>query len=545
MTAPYRTPAVGERVAGRYELGAHIDSGGMAEVWEATDHTLGRRVAVKILHAHLARDEAFVRRFRREAVNAARLQHPAIVSIYDALSYDGLEAIVMERIEGRTLRAVLDDHGKLPARDVVDMGRQIAEALAVAHRAGVIHRDIKPSNIMLCEDRRVRVTDFGIAKAGEDTDLTRTGTLLGTAKYLSPEQVLGNEVDDRSDLYGLGVVVFEALTGRPPFDEGNDYATAQARLLDDAPRLSQYRPDLPRTLDRLIAELLAEDPADRPDSAEELATRLAGIDIDREELAPGTPPDRTTIDLRPGSDQTDEHRLEPIGATRSTLSTGDGSGELVEQTGGARSPRLSAATMIVLALTASAVVIAAALLSRLGDPDPEVAGDETELTDGDSVSLTPVEEYGPPVMAIGQAVDPLGDDTENDDLAGLAIDGDGDTAWRTETYRNPGFSGVKPGVGYLVTLEDPSVITRVGIESPTIGWTAEIYVGDQPGQATAGWEHGPFPVSLSDSGGEVELDSVTGRYVLLWITFEGQSEADDPDQEEPENRFELAEIVIG
>ncbi len=566
MTAPYRTPSTGELLANRYELGSHIDSGGMAEVWEAKDHTLGRRVAVKILHAHLARDAAFLRRFRREAVNAARLQHPAIVAIYDAVSHDGLEAIVMERIDGRTLRSVLDEHVKLPARDVVDMGRQIAEALSIAHAGGVIHRDIKPSNIMLCEDRRIRVTDFGIAKAGEDTDLTRTGTLLGTAKYLSPEQVLGDEVDARSDLYGLGIVLFEALAGRPPFDEGNDYATAQARVVNIAPRLSQFRPDLPTSLDRLIERLLEQDPEDRPSSAEELAVQLSSIRIESEELTPAGsgPVDLTTIDLRPisvpRSGVSGMHNEPGTAVDTADLglpappATGYGANAITDEltesseTAKSRIPAPSVGGFVLLCLVLGALVIATALISRFGRDvaDPEAQqGEPVDQTSADTVSLTPVQEFGPPIIALGQAVDPLGDNTENDDLAGEAIDGDETTAWKTETYRKPGFSGVKPGVGYLISLEAPSVLTRLEIISPTQGWSANVFVGDTAQSGPDGWPKGPFVLEGVNGTGSVDLDGLTGSHILVWITFEGRSETNlDDGSSELQNRFELVDLVV-
>ncbi len=582
MTAPYRTAVSGERLAGRYELGTHIDSGGMAEVWEATDHTLGRTVAVKILHAHLARDAAFLRRFRREAINAARLQHPTIVAIYDAVSYDGLEAIVMERIEGRTLRSVLDEHPRLPARDVIDLGRQIAQALSVAHAAGVIHRDIKPSNIMLCEDRRIRVTDFGIAKAGEDTDLTRTGSLLGTAKYLSPEQVLGDEVDDRSDLYGLGVVLFEALAGTPPFDEGNDYATAQARVVNPAPRLSQFRPDLPASLDALVARLLEQDPADRPDSALELSGLLSSITIVSEEFGSGAPKgDLTTIDLRHGTngdaDSTGEITPEPkrrsLGRKPTPAATpdatvlarleapplgtadleyvglppDDGDGEPVD-----RDFSLPIGKLLLLGIVLGTLGLVAALLngyrSDPGDAGVANPGGATDGLDGESVSLTPVQDFGPPIIATGQAVDPLGDNTENDDMAGNAIDGDPSTAWVTETYSKPGFSSVKDGVGYLITLTDPSAPTELRITTPTAGWRAEVYVGDSEAESPEGFTFGPYAIEPKDDGGVADLRNASGSHVLIWITFEGQTSPPNPEGEDPppelENRFELAEVVI-
>ncbi len=283
----------GYLVGNRYELISPVASGGMAQVWQAVDRILNRRVAVKILHPHLAGDRGFLLRFRREAVAAARLSHPSVVSIYDTVSADGLEAIVMEFIEGRTLREVLDTAGPFSPLDARDLGLQVAEALDAAHRGGVVHRDIKPSNIMLCADRRVMVTDFGIAKAGEDTDLTVTGTLLGTAKYLSPEQVRGDAADARSDLYALGVVLYEALAGRAPFKGETDAATALIRLHEDPPPLAGFRADAGEALTSVIHRLLQRDPADRFQRALDVRAALSG-------LSDPTKVDATTlVDHRP------------------------------------------------------------------------------------------------------------------------------------------------------------------------------------------------------------------------------------------------------
>ena len=199
---------VGTRLAGRYRLDRLVANGGMAQVWEATDETLQRRVAVKILHDHLA-DTAMTARFRVEGVVAARLAHPGVVAIYDTCIDGGLDAIVMEYVDGMTLRQRLDRDNRLPVVDALPIAAAVADELSEAHRHGLVHRDVKPGNILLCADGTVKVTDFGIAKIrdGElDLDLTQPGTFLGTAKYLSPEQVEGGAVDGRADIYSLGLV---------------------------------------------------------------------------------------------------------------------------------------------------------------------------------------------------------------------------------------------------------------------------------------------------------------------------------------------------
>ena len=214
MAEPPHSPATersdrsGSVLAGRYRFERRLAVGGMAEVWEAHDQVLDRPVAIKVLHPHLAGDQTFVERFRREAIAAARLTHPSIVAIYDTHSSDdGDEAIVMELVRGISLRRHLDDEGRLPAAEAVHIATRVAEALETAHRAGLVHRDIKPANILLCDDERVMVADFGIAKV-TDADHTTEGTVLGTAKYLAPEQVQGTAVDARTDLYSLGIVLY-------------------------------------------------------------------------------------------------------------------------------------------------------------------------------------------------------------------------------------------------------------------------------------------------------------------------------------------------
>jgi tRNA A-37 threonylcarbamoyl transferase component Bud32 len=272
VTAP--TLAAGRVLGGRYQLARLLARGGMAEVWEGHDATLSRPVAVKILQNHLAADAIFVERFRREAVTAARLGHHAIVATYDAGIDSGTAYIVMELVRGRTLRQFLTSTGALDPALAVGIAMQIADALAYAHRCGLIHRDVKPANVLLCDEDgavpQVKVTDFGIAKTTAELgqDLTATGTVLGTPKYFSPEQVEGrHEPDARSDLYALGVVLFEMLTGRVPFDGPTEMATALAHLRDTPPSVTALRPAVPPAVDSLVQKLLAKSPADRPPTA--------------------------------------------------------------------------------------------------------------------------------------------------------------------------------------------------------------------------------------------------------------------------------------
>ena len=277
-------PLTSEQVlSGRYRLVRPIARGGMADVWEGHDQVLSRNVAIKVLQRQFATDEVFRERFRREAVAAARLAHPSVVATFDA-GVDGTTTyIVMELVRGDTLRRYLAERGPLPPWLAIGITTQIADALVQAHQAGIIHRDIKPANILVCEYTggipRVKVTDFGIAKAavGLEMDLTRTGMVLGTPRYLSPEQVQGIEPDARADLYALGVVTFEMLTGRSPFEGATEMAMAMARLSQPAPHVRSVRSDVPRRVDGLVAALLATKPERRTPSAAALRLELDGV----------------------------------------------------------------------------------------------------------------------------------------------------------------------------------------------------------------------------------------------------------------------------
>lgn len=264
----------GRLLAGRYRVVAPIASGGMAEVWEAIDETLDRPVAVKVLHAQFASDPTIRSRFHTEAVAAARLLDPTIVAILDTIDVDGCEAIVMELVRGRTLREWLDERGALEPVEVVHIGAQVATALSVAHRGGVIHRDIKPANILLSDDGRVVVTDFGIAKVVDAPDLTRTAQVLGTVKYLAPEQVEGGPVDGRTDVYALGAVLYEMLCGEAPFRAESPAALALARMHRDPTRPSAILPRVPADLDDTVMRALARTPSHRWSTAADLRAAL-------------------------------------------------------------------------------------------------------------------------------------------------------------------------------------------------------------------------------------------------------------------------------
>jgi len=274
LTAPGRV------LGGRYRLIEPLARGGMATVWIAEDPVLSRQVAVKVLRADLAADDATRVRFRHEAIAAAKLSHPNIVSTFDTGDDDGIAYIVMELIHGPTLRDLIDQRGGLAVSDVIRIGKQVADALDAAHRAGLVHRDVKPANVLVPASGPVKVTDFGIAKAAGGDDLTRTGTVMGTARYLSPEQVNGRPTDARTDVYALGLLMYEALCGHPPFGGDTDIATAMARLTTSAPAVRAERPEVSAALDDVIHQCLARQPASRFASAAAVRDALERARLD-------------------------------------------------------------------------------------------------------------------------------------------------------------------------------------------------------------------------------------------------------------------------
>ncbi len=560
-------PAAGQRLADRYELLSPIASGGMAQVWRANDSTLGRDVAVKILHPHLVTDVGFLLRFQREAVAAARLSHPSIVAIYDTVSDLGMEAIVMELVHGRTLREILDDISVLSEHDAIDLGSQISEALAAAHRVGVVHRDIKPSNILLCTDRRVMVTDFGIAKAGEDTDLTVTGTLLGTAKYLAPEQVNGDEVDARADLYALGVVLFEAVTGQPPFKADTDAATALARLHQPPPQPNSIRPDISASLNAVIHRLMARSPSARFATALDVRAALSAVRPGADQHDPTLVVSEQHVAqgnaglIDESFDDYTDHGAAQVETGRDFEDRDFDDQDFAEQPSFLRSERSWMLPALALLLTAVALVVAVQLLresplgSNVGGESEEAEGgldlgsDDDDQVDPDATTGTTfatITELVEPSVAGAVAVDDPslgGDGDEFNELVPNAFDGDDDTVWRTDTYRGPLFGRLKPGVGFLIDLGGRAEVSEIELQTESEGWSIEFYVGDEFGPDPTTWGAPAATIVDGDGRERVELSGV-GTRVMLWITDHGVSDDGSDEGDEDDFRFELAEVIV-
>jgi len=502
--------APGTTIGGRYRLEEPIATGGMATVWRAVDGVLTRPVAVKVLHPHLAADPEFVARFRREAVAAARLAHPAIVAIYDTCSDP--EAIVMELVEGRTLREELDHRGFLPTTEAVAVASSICQALDVAHKAGIVHRDVKPANVLLSDGGQLKVADFGIAKAARDAatggdddlpDLTAMGRMVGTAKYLAPEQVSGGDIDARTDVYAVGAVLYEMLCGRAPFTGDNDLAVATARLHGPPQRPRAVLRTVPPRLDDIVMKALSLDPASRHPSASALWADLQSLPVDDEPALP-----------RQGADAT-------VAGTAATQSF-------------ARSERSWLVPAVLVSLVAVALGLAWVLIGGTEAPRDlfgvfDRSADAGEAEDDDVPAGQPVPVAGAPVP-----FDPQGDGQERGDRAPLAVDGDPATAWTTETYDSPAdFRGLKDGVGLVVDLGEEVDVGEVVLTTPAEGWSATLHLAGAPGADLAAWG---AAVGAVDGGapGEtpVAVSEGRGRYLLVWLTELGG------------RSFELQELVV-
>jgi len=551
-------------LGGRYRLVRLVANGGMASVWEAYDNVLARSVAVKTLHPHLAADRLFQERFRREAVSAARLGHPNVVATYDAgVTPEGTAFIVMELIRGRTLSAFAAEHRPLPFFVCIEIGMQIADALTHAHRAGLVHRDIKPANVLVCDTETdgvplVKVTDFGIAKAAEGLgiELTKTGMVLGTPKYLSPEQIEGREPDARADLYALGVVLFELVAGIAPFRGPTEMAVAVQHINETPPRLRDVRPGTPPALDALVAALLAKRPEDRPPSAVAVRRALSAIETrgrPRSDAAPGAapvgppptsvgparpagpgghggtggsggfpPPPPRAVATRdatpvgpplPGRSPTPP----PVGAPAPWASRPPSPGATPPRGAtsagsrlGHRPPipkRTNWAGWVVAALVVAALIVVVVVLANHG-------------SNGARDSSPPTVPASAAIKFQGVSVFDLGSDPDNAATVGYAIDGNVNTSWQTDRYHGPNFGGLYRGLGLALTLDSSQTLHHLVVTSSSDGWSAQVYVADSvPNPATlTPW--GPPVTSQQDIQGSTtfNLDGRQGSAVLLWLT---------------------------
>ncbi|MDP5109060.1 MAG: protein kinase [Ilumatobacteraceae bacterium] len=516
-------------IGARYRLVRRIGQGGMAEVWLAKDTSLDRDVAVKVMRAHHDDDHVGNERFRREAKASAALSSPNIVTVYDVVEDAGRQAVVMEYINGQSLRELLDKQDRISPSLTVHIGMAVASALDAAHAKDLVHRDIKPANILITPAGRVLLTDFGIAKtlSGNESDLTNDNIMMGTAKYLSPEQVSGKKLDGRADLYSLGLVLYECLAGRVPFVGGTDVETALARVQGDAPDILKIRPTLQPLVANIIHQMLARDPDQRQPSGEAVRAALyrareIGLDGTPTGLTPphgnAVPESAREIlrDLEPATSPTTIPG-EPVisnPTARAKTARSASSSRPVNKALEKRAHRITPTSMLAAAV-AIGVVLAGVVLWR------SVSSPSTKSPVA-SASTTPVA-TGPVNIVAVSSYDPDGDDnSENDDLIPNLRDGKSGTQWRTVCYGNNQF-GSKKGVGFVAELSGRSTGTLF-VDFGYAPWEVDVYgYSDTLPSKMESW--GPaLARSESDDPGEATFTiSQPSQFILVYLRSAARS----------------------
>jgi serine/threonine protein kinase len=479
---------VGTLLNGRYRLDAQIGAGGMSTVYRAFDTVLERQVAIKLMHREIASDSDQLERFRREARAVAQLNHPHVVGVIDAGEDDRTPYIVFEYVEGETLKDRIRRYGRLPVGEAVAYAIEIARALGAAHDHQIVHRDVKPQNVLIDEEGTAKVTDFGIARSLTEEGLTADGRVLGTTDYVSPEQALGQDVGPQSDLYSLGVVLFEMLTGDVPFHGENQVAVAMKHVREELPDVLMRRPEASSALASIV-------------------DRATAKDLDRRYLSDG--------DLI-----ADLEDVLAIETARSGQSTGEATAVIRTLPASARRRlplrmRHPVRLLVALALVGAAVAVALILAA---DRAERGAQGTRNIPTPQNADLVPI--------SLGQSnakdYDPLGDnESEHPTQAKLVVDGETNTSWSTETYEGNTL-GQKAGVGVYVVASPTVAAKQIQIVTPTKGWDGAVYVakaGTPPPSIEAGW------TKLGDIHGAkakttVSLDTAGNRfrYYLVWIT---------------------------
>lgn len=489
-----------KKLANRYLITSEIGRGALATVWRATDEVLSRTVAVKILHPRLSVDDSFRERFRLEALGAAKLVHPNILSIYDTGEVDNLLFVVMEHASAN-LRSLLDGRAfdTEGGRAVARLGASLCSALAYAHSLGAVHSDIKPSNILFPEVSVTKLGDFGLGRATAQSASTIATSKMTTVQYLSPEQVSGQPIDPRSDIYSLGCVLYEILCGTPPF-QGSDLAAATARLKTDPTPIGRSNPEVPRALADAVMRALERDPTERFSDAEEMRGGLAELTDTYERSTVNAPLDRSAYKQARASPSSP---AVPASFVRS------------------EGRWLAVAVLVILA--ASGLVFG---VVRYGE---KVVSSVRQTLSGSDAGVRGEQ------IAIQQAFayDPDGDNNENNDEAGNVKDGNEKTVWKTQRYRDASFGRLKEGVGIYFDIGQARELGHIEIVTTTPGWEATIRYSDNPQE----WSQ-PGPSSRVVGRRHEFTTKGKHRYWMVWITNLAST------GEDPANRFSasIAEI---
>jgi eukaryotic-like serine/threonine-protein kinase len=481
---------IGTLIGDRFRLEEKVGSGGMSSVYRAFDPTLERRVAIKLMHRDISTDPDQLERFRREARAVARMNHPHVVTVIDAGEDDGTPYIVFEYVEGETLKERIRRLGRLPVSEAVAYAIEIGRALESAHANRLVHRDVKPQNVLIDIDGRAKVTDFGIARSMEAQGLTATGRVLGTTDYVSPEQALGDEVTEASDIYSLGIVLYEMLTGEVPFKADTQVAVAMQHVREPLPDVQRRRPEISAALAAVVERSTAKEISNRYDSVDEMVHDLEevlGIEAARTGQATG---EATTV-LRGLSDDTADFAPARMRHPRRTLMLG----------------------IALLAVTAGVL----AFLANRTEEGPGRAA--TPPTPG----LAPVQLS----KDAAQDYDPEGDFEEREDQVQFAIDGNRSTEWGTETYEGGFEASDKTGVGLYVSAEAPVAARRLDLVTSTPGFRAAVYGSNSVPPELSRWQKLSRTLRVKQDQ-SFSLDTATRRFrnYLVWIsTLPGSGKA--------------------
>jgi serine/threonine-protein kinase len=470
---------VGEVLADRYEVEELVGAGGMSSVYRAHDTLLDRKVALKVMHLQYGEDPEYVERFRREARSVAALSHPNVVTVIDRGEHEGRQFIVFEYVDGENLKQLIRRRGPAPVASALELTVQVASALSFAHRQGLVHRDVKPQNVLLNGDGTAKVTDFGIARSLDvQHGVTQTGTVLGTSDYIAPEQAQGLDVDEQTDVYALGVVSYELLTGDVPFPGESFVAVAMRHINDPPPPLRDKRPDVPPRVEAAVQRAMAKDPRDRFPTmaafADELESCLA--ELQATQVLPGraAPP-------------------RPRRARRRTSAW----------------PIVFALLVVLVAGGVAGYIVLRGIPHSITD-----LGKTHHAATASAIAGTV------PLHAI-TAFDPYGSPPgqEHNADAPKATDGIPSTYWATEHY-NDAPSLDKPGVGLILDAGHPVQLRQLGLSTATPGFVAQIEASDDPTSFTQ-------VVGASQTTTSVTRYSITGgpyRYYLIWITRLGPND---------------------
>jgi tRNA A-37 threonylcarbamoyl transferase component Bud32 len=470
---------IGTVLSGRYKLEAKLGSGGMSTVYLARDTTLDRQVAVKVMHREMSEQADQLQRFRQEARAVAKLSHPNVVAVIDAGEDGGHPYIVFEYVEGETLKQRINRVGALDAQEALAYAIEIARGLTVAHARNMVHRDIKPQNVLIDAEGRAKLTDFGISRQLEQDGMTATGRVLGTTDYVAPEQAMGHGVDPRSDIYSLGVVLYEMLIGQVPFHADSQVGVAMKHVNEELPDVQQRRPEVSAAAALVVERATAKDPAQRYQEVGEMIDDLSTALEVEAARAGSTTGEATSV-------------LEAVPAPKRKLSG---------------RARWSWAAILLLVLVAGGALLAVQLISSGG-------GGGGALKDkGAVVALSSATDF-----------DPLGDGEEGPESVSLAVDGNPTgTAWSSEHYDTSDFAGTKsgenPGVGLYVTARSSAQPSEMVVRGAP-GWDAEVYAATSgPPEELEEWGGAVGEIAEAGDSAEIELDvPAPSRYFLLWFT---------------------------